>query len=97
MPIKLKRVNECMLCTKKVTETVEQHLLDSDCIPDQSNCDFSDYKNYQIRNGILLRPLRRTEHLESSNVMWKVPVVCSTCMTRKKVHTLVEFIQKNIR
>lgn len=96
MPIKLKRKNECMLCTKIVTETVEEHLADLGSIPDQSNCDFSEYMNYRISNGTLLLPLRRGEGLTSSTTKLQLPVVCSTCVTGRKVRTLVNFIQENV-
>lgn len=85
------RNNPCILCGELVVECVEEHPCAYDAIPDQSNCDFSAYKNYRIIGGILLNK-RRITPLRNSTVLDTNPVVCDACLTDTKINTLVSWV-----
>lgn|SRR3990167_1803062 len=90
MPLIRKRVSECILCTKLVTESIEQHI-DADMeIPDQNNCDFSEYKNYKVIGGVVL--LKKIPDIRGFGYDKPVPVVCRKCLTGRKVQALVDYI-----
>ena len=96
MPITLKREHGCLLCTSgRVTEKVDEHLLDPACVPDQGNCDFSEYKNYRVIGGkIIAHPF---DALRSHTVGFKYPAVCDGCLRGKKVSALVDLMEEKFR
>ena len=72
-------------------ESIFEIRLDSAGVPDQSNCDFSSYKDYSVSGGVLLSS-EQFVPLRSHSMRAKIPVVCDYCMREPKVKTLVDLI-----
>ncbi len=86
----LKRRSKCVCCLQReVTETVEEHLLDADCVPDQGNCDFSDYANYTIEGGVVLFP----KPLISSTTLTPMKVICNDCLEDTRIKRFYKQMQ----
>ena len=89
MKIKRENKNKCVLCDNVVIEQCTEILLDPECVPDQGNCDFSEYTDYCIVGGYLLEQPFGVGYWGSKSVK----AVCCECVeSSDAVRTLVNII-----
>lgn len=88
LTLTLKRENTCFLCNKGIVrESIIEHMIDSDCVPDQGNCDFSSYSDYTVSGGIVISKLVA---LRSHSTREKLTVICNSCLDEPKVKKMME-------